>query len=204
MAVLLIVTRMVGFLLLSVAFGLYILPRMVRLVSRLPISQGLTAMALVVLLIYGIAAELVGGMAAITGTFIAGLMFNRTPEKARIEHGLSAIAYALFVPIFFVDIGLRVNIRELSASAVWFMLAISAVAILGKISGSGLGAKAGGFTWWQSLQLGIGMVSRGEVGLIVAAVGLSAGLLTPEVFSSIVGMILLTTLVTPPLLRWSF
>ncbi len=204
MAVLLIFVRMVGFLFFSAAFGIYILPRIVRLISRLPISQGLTATALVVLLVYGIAAELVGGMAAITGTFIAGLMFNRTPEKARIENGLNAIAYALFVPIFFVDIGLRVNIRELSASAVWFMLAISAVAILGKMIGSGMGAKAGGFSWWESLQLGIGMVSRGEVGLIVAAVGLSAGLLSSEVFSSIVGMILLTTLVTPPLLRWSF
>jgi Kef-type K+ transport system membrane component KefB len=147
---------------------------------------------------------LIGGMAAITGTFVAGLMFNRTPEKARVEQGLNAIAYALFVPIFFVDIGLRVNIRELPVSALWFLLALSLVAVIGKIAGSGFGARLGGFTWWESLKLGIGMVSRGEVGLIVAAVGLSAGLLNDDIFSSIVGMILFTTLITPPLLRWSF
>lgn len=204
MAILWIVVRMVGFLLLSVAFGIYLLPRLVRFVSSLPISQGTTALALVTLLLYGVAAELVGGMAAITGTFVAGLMFNRTADKKRIESGLSAIAYAMFVPIFFVDIGLRVNIRDLEVNALWFLLAISAVAIAGKIAGSGIGAKVAGFSWWEALKLGIGMVSRGEVGLIVASVGLSAGLVNQEIFSSIVGMILITTLVTPPLLRWSF
>jgi Kef-type K+ transport system membrane component KefB len=204
LAILWIILRMIGFFLISVAFGLYILPRLVRMVSRLPISQGSTAFALVVLLLYGVAAELVGGMAAITGTFVAGLMFNRTPERLRIEQGLNAIAYALFVPIFFVDIGLRVNVRELETSAIWFLLAMSLVAIIGKVIGSGLGARLGGFNWWESLQLGIGMVSRGEVGLIVASVGLGAGLISDAIFSSIVGMVLLTTLVTPPLLRWAF
>jgi Kef-type K+ transport system membrane component KefB len=84
------------------------------------------------------------------------------------------------------------------------MLLISFAAIIGKIIGSGLGAKLGKFTWLESLQLGIGMVSRGEVGLIVASVGLQTGLLDAELFSAIIGMVLITTLVTPPLLRASF
>jgi Kef-type K+ transport system membrane component KefB len=202
--VLWIVLRMVAFLAASIIIGLYALPLLVRRTARLSISQGSTAFALITLLLYGIAAELVGGMAAITGAFIAGLMFNRTPEKTRIEGSLNALAYSFFVPIFFVDIGLRVNVRDMQVSALLFILVIFIVAVLGKVIGAGLGAKSGGFTWWESLQLGIGMVSRGEVGLIVASVGLGMGLLDNAAFSAIVGMVMLTTLVTPPFLRFSF
>jgi Kef-type K+ transport system membrane component KefB len=176
----------------------------VHATARLPISQGVIALAVVLMLFYGIAAELIGGMAAITGTFVAGLMFGRTPEKSRIETGLNPIAYAFFVPIFFVDIGLQVNIRDLSLDVFWLMLVISLVAIVGKVVGCGLGARMGKFTWIESLQMGIGMTSRGEVGLIVASVGLANNLLSDEIFSSIVGMVLITTLITPPLLRASF
>lgn len=200
----LIFGRMLLFLSLSVLFGIWVLPRIVHLTARLPISQGIIALAVVLMLFYGISAELVGGMAAITGTFVAGLMFGRTPEKSRIETGLSPLAYAFFVPIFFVDIGLRVNVRSLSVDVLWLLLVVSLAAILGKILGCGLGARLGKFTWLESLQLGIGMTSRGEVGLIVASVGMASGLVNDAIFSAIVGMVLITTLVTPPLLRASF
>ena len=143
-------------------------------------------------------------MAAITGTFVAGLMFSRTPEKTQIEGGLRALSYAFFVPIFFVNIGLSIDLRQVSLAALWLMLAITLLAVIGKILGSGLGARLGKFSWLESLQLGIGMVSRGEVGLIVASIGLSAGHLTDDAFSAVVGMILITTLITPPLLRATF
>jgi Kef-type K+ transport system membrane component KefB len=202
--VLLIIGRMILFLTAAVGIGLFIVPRLVRITARLPISQGMIALALVVLFMYGVAAELIGGMAAITGTFVAGLMFGRTAEKKRVEFGMHALAYGLFVPIFFVDIGLQVNIRSLDASALWLLLVICLIGIFGKIFGSGIGAKLAGYSWLESTQLGIGMVSRGEVGLIVASVGLNAGLLTDRIFSAIIGMVLITTLVTPPLLRASF
>ncbi len=196
--------KMIIFLLLSVAFGLWILPAITRVISRLPISQGVLTLAIIILLVYGLAAELVGGMAAITGTFLAGMMFGRTPEKGKIEEGLRALAYAFFVPIFFVNIGLSVDLHAINLTVLWLFLGISAVAILGKIIGAGVGARIGGFTWRESLQMGIGMVSRGEVGLIVAKVGLDQGLLNNNIFSAIVGMVLVTTLVTPPMLRASF
>jgi len=204
MEVLVIVVRMVAFLVLAVLVGLWIIPKLVRGISRLPVSQGLVSLAIVILIIYGVSAEILGGMAAITGTFIAGLMFGRTSERSRIENGISALAYSLFVPIFFVNIGLQVNVRELQASALLLLLAISVVAVLGKIFGSGLGSWLGGFDLRESFQLGVGMVSRGEVGLIVASVGLSAGLLDQTIFSAVVGMVLITTLVTPPMLRAAF
>jgi Kef-type K+ transport system membrane component KefB len=200
----LIFLRMVAFLALSVAFGLWVLPGLSRRISRLPISQGVLTFALVIMLLYGIAAELIGNMAAITGTFLAGLMFARSPEKERIERGMSAVSYGLFVPIFFVNIGLSVNARQLDAGILILMLGITVAAILGKWVGAGLGARLADFSWRESLQLGAGMISRGEVGLILAAVGISEGLVDQPIFSAIVGMVLITTLITPPTLRALF
>jgi len=82
-----------------------------------------------------LAAELLGGMAAITGTFIAGLMFARTPEKGIIETNLHAMAYAFFVPIFFVGVGLSVDLHSMSLNTLWLILAISVIAMVGKILG---------------------------------------------------------------------
>ena len=199
-----ILVKMVIFLALSVAFGLYVLPKLVRITRRLPISQGVLSLAMIVMLFYGVAAEIVGGMAAITGSFLAGLMFARCPEKERLEQGVSALAYGFLVPIFFVSIGLDVNIRDLEANVLLLTGAIILVAILSKFFGSGLGARWAGFSWRESWQMGAGMVSRGEVGLIVANVGIGAGLLADSEFSAIVGMVLVTTIVTPPMLRALF
>ncbi len=196
--------RMVLFLGLSAGFGLWILPRIVRKISHLPISQSVLSLALIVLFLYGVAAEVVGSMAAITGTFLAGLMFARSPEKERLESGVSAIAYGFFVPIFFINIGLSVNARQLEPSVIWLFVGISSIAIFGKLIGAGAGARLAGFSWREAAQLGAGMVSRGEVGLILASVGIEQGLMNQGEFSAIIGMILVTTLITPPMLRALF
>ncbi len=202
--VLLIIVRMVLFLALSMMFGLWALPWIIRRISKLPVSQGLLTISLVIMLAYGIAAEYFGGMAAITGAFLAGLMLARTPEKERIETGMHALAYGLFVPIFFVNIGLSINLREFQYQALLFTVVIILVAVAGKWIGSGWGARLGGLSQKESIQLGAGMISRGEVGLIVASVGMLEGLVDAEEFSAIVVMVLVTTLVTPPILRALF
>lgn len=199
-----ILAKMILFLALSVACGLWGLPWLVHRVARLPISQGVLTLALVVMLAFGLAAELLGGMAAITGAFIAGLMMARSGEKERVEHGVHALAYGLFVPIFFVNIGLSVNARTMQTDILMFTLVIILVAILGKWVGAGAGARLGGLSLRESVQLGAGMISRGEVGLIVAGVGISEGLVSSNEFSAIVAMVLVTTLVTPPILRYLF
>ena len=202
--ILMVVGKMIVFLSASLAFGYWILPKITKKIQKLPITQGSITLALVIIFVYGVSAEILGGMAAITGSFIAGLMYARTTEKNEIERGLRSLAYGLFVPIFFINIGLHIDIHDMGISSLWILLAVSAVAILGKIIGSGLGARLGKFGWKESLQLGVGMVSRGEVGLIVATVGLQENLLNPDLYSAIVGMVLITTLITPPLLRASF
>jgi Kef-type K+ transport system membrane component KefB len=197
----LITLRMILFLAGSVAFGHWVLPRLVRWVERTAISQGVLTLAIITMLVYGLAAELIGQMAAIIGAFIAGLAFARTPEKTHIESGINALAYGLFVPIFFINIGLAVNLRELPLQAIWLILAVTLVAIGGKLLGSALGARSTGLAWRQAWQLGAGMVARGEVTLIIAAVGKQAGLLDNRTFSALVAVVLITTLVKPPLMR---
>jgi Kef-type K+ transport system membrane component KefB len=196
--------RIVLYLGAAIVAGLYILPRLTTWVDRLPISQGTLAFVLVATLLFGWAAEAIGGIAAITGAFLVGLFLSRTPHRHQLEVGVSSLAYGFFVPIFFVSIGLSVNLRAITGSAWIFAIVISIVAIISKILGSGGGARFTGFSWLESLQLGIGMVSRGEVGLIVAAFALSGGLLSQENFSIAVFMVIIATLVTPPLLRYSF
>ena len=202
--ILFIIVRMILFLGFSVMFGLRALPWVIRRFSKLPVSQGLLTISLVIMLAYGIASEYFGGMAAITGAFLAGLMLSRTPEKDRIETGMHALAYGLFVPIFFVNIGLSIDLREFQLQALFFTIVIILVAVAGKWIGSGLGARLGGLSQRESIQLGAGMISRGEVGLIVASVGIKDNLVSAEEFSAIVVMVLITTLITPPILRALF
>jgi len=203
-SVLLIFLRILLYLGASFVFGFWGLPWITRRVSRAQISQASLSLALVILFVYGLTAEVVGGMAAITGAFLAGLMFARTPEKEHIERGINSLAYSLFVPIFFVSIGLKTNLREIQSDSLLLLLVIVVIGVLGKILGSGLGALLGGFTKLESLQLGAGMVSRGEVGLIVAAIGMQAGYVKHSEFSAVIGMVIVTTLITPPLLRSLF
>jgi Kef-type K+ transport system membrane component KefB len=196
--------RMFLFLASAAAFGMWVLPRLARWIGHLSISQGTLALAIVILLAYGLAAELVGGMAALIGAFLAGLMYARMPEKAHIEQGMTALAYGLFVPIFFVNIGLSIDLHNLQFNAVWLILVITLTAIVGKLFGAAAGARLGGLPGHESIQLGTGMVARGEVTLIIAAAGSKAGLLDGRAFSALVAAVLLTTLVTPSMLRFTF
>lgn len=202
--ILAILFRMALFLVFSVLLGVWGLPWLIRQTSKLPISQGLLTMSLIVMFTYGIAAEFLGGMAAITGAFLAGLMLGRCPEKEQIENGVHALAYGLFVPVFFVNIGLSINLQEFHVGILLLTLVIIFAAVSGKWLGAGLGARWGGLSKQEALQLGAGMISRGEVGLIVADVGIRQGFLPPEEFSAIVVMVLATTLMTPPILRYLF
>jgi Kef-type K+ transport system membrane component KefB len=202
--VLLIVARMALFLAGAVLVGLWLFPWLLNRVSRWPVSQPVLTAAIVMALLLSWSAEVVGAVAAITGAFLAGMMFARTPYRHQIEEGVSRMAYSFFVPIFFASIGLRTNARLLDGNLIWFTLLICVVAIVSKLIGSGLGARLAGMGNRESIQVGTGMISRGEVGLIVASVGTAEGLIAEELFAVTVVMVLVTTLATPLLLRLVF
>ncbi len=196
-----VTVKMVGFLGLAAWLGALLIPRLVSWVERLPISEGVLALAIVVTLLFAWASEAMGGVAAITGAFLAGLLFARTPLRQHLEGGMHSLAYSWLVPIFFVSIGLEVNARAMGLGGLPFALLIIVVAVVSKVFGSGIGARLGGFPKGDALRLGVGMVSRGEVGLIVASVALDAGLIGEQVFASIVLMVVATTLLSPIMLR---
>jgi Kef-type K+ transport system membrane component KefB len=200
----LVVLKMLGYLLVSGALGWFVLPRVVAWVERQPISEGLIATVVFITLMFAWSAEVIGGLAAITGAFIAGVGLGRSPLREKIEVKMRVVTYGLLVPIFFVSIGLEANVRAITGVMLPLLIVLLAVAVLSKVLGSGLGARLAGFTNQQALRVGVGMVSRGEVGLIVASIGVREGLIGPDVFSVVVVLVLLTTLIAPPLLRGVF
>ena len=203
-AVAAVLLRMLAYLSVATLLGFWLIPALLRRLERLHISHGLVSFVIALALLYAWSAEVLGGAAAITGAFLAGLAVARSPLRQQIEHSLAPLAYGFFVPLFFVSIGLSANARAVSGPALLFGGVLILVAILSKIVGSGLGAWWGGLPRGEALRLGVGMVSRGEVGLIVASVGLNQGLIDNVVFAEIVLVVLATTLVTPLMLRWVY
>jgi Kef-type K+ transport system membrane component KefB len=200
--VLLVAGRIVVFFGLAAMGGRFFTP-FLRWVSSLGVSQAVLGSALVIAFLYAWGAEYVGEVAAITGSYVAGVLIAQTPFKKDVDAGIHPLTYSMFVPLFFISIGLLANGRELGEHAV-FTVVLVLVAIVTKAIGCGVFAKLFGFTNRQSVRVGIGMISRGEVGLIVAGYGLANGLITRDVFSASVLMVLVTTMVTPPLLRLVF
>jgi Kef-type K+ transport system membrane component KefB len=143
-------------------------------------------------------------MAAIIGAFLAGLFFARCTCRDKIESGVSSIAYGIFVPIFFINVGLAANVRHITASGFVLLIGMIVVVLTSKLLGAGLGGRIGGMTAQESIQLGFGMIPRGEVVLIIAAVGLMEGLIDTIIFSTIVVLVILTSLITPPILQAVF
>ena len=198
----LLAARITVFFAIGIAAGRWMTP-LLRWASGLPVSQAILATVLVVAFAYSWAAEYVGAVAAITGSYLAGLLIAQTPFKRQVDDGVHPLTYSMFVPIFFVNIGLQANGRELGSSG-GFAVTLIAVAIVTKAAGCGLFARLSGFSTKESIRVGAGMISRGEVGLIVAGYGLTHQIIGRDVFSAAVVMVLVTTMVTPPLLRLTF
>jgi Kef-type K+ transport system membrane component KefB len=192
------------YLFLAGVAGWAVLPPMMRWVDRQPISEGLAALVFSSVLLFAWAAEVVGGLAAITGAFLAGVGLSRSPLRDKTEGKIRTIAYTFLVPVFFVSIGLQADARSIAGPSLMFLAVLLLVAVISKVIGSGLGARLGGFSGRRALRVGVGMVSRGEVGLIVASVGVSQGFVDPALFSIVVVLVLLTTILTPVMLRQVF
>ena len=197
-----LVVRMTAFFVTAIVAGRWFTP-LLRWVSGLGVSQAVLATVLVVAFVYSWAAEYVGAVAAITGSYLAGVLVAQTPFKKAVDEGVHPLTYSMFVPIFFISIGLEANGRDLGERALFSVVLIT-VAITTKAIGCGVLARLTGFTTRESVRVGAGMISRGEVGLIVAGYGLRNAIIGRDVFSAAVVMVLVTTMVTPPLLRLTF
>lgn len=141
------------------------------------------------------------GVADITGAYLLGLFLSRHEIKSEIARKLSVPSYLFFSPIFFASVGLKVELSGITGSLIVFSLILLGVAILTKIIGCGLGAKLCRFTGKEAMQVGIGMISRGEVALIVAQKGYAIGLIDAAMFPPIVIVVIATTIFTPIALK---
>lgn len=138
------------------------------------------------------------GLAAIIGAFLAGMIASETRQREQLEHKTMPLL-VLLTPFFFVITGAKINLAELADwSTLWMLLVVTVMAIVTKLVGGWLGALALGPR--SALIVGFGMVPRGEVGVVIAALGLSSGIFTEQVYAVIVAMSLLTSMVTPPIL----
>lgn len=144
------------------------------------------------------------GVADIAGAFIAGLVISSTVHSGYIHRRVEILSYMLLTPIFFASIGISIEITSFSWNLVWLSLAITLTAILTKILGSMAGAKLAGLKGKDSLRIGIGMVARSEVALIVTNKGVSAGIIPSSYFAPIAIMVILTSIITPILLKIVF
>lgn len=155
-------------------------------------------------LVLAYCAEEFFGVADITGAFFAGLAISGTKKADYVTKRFDTLSYLLLSPIFFASIGLKVVLPKMNLEIVLFTVIICLVAVLTKVIGCGLGAKICKYTNKESLQIGVGMISRGEVALIVANKGEAVGLMSDKFFAPIVIMVVLTTIITPVLLKVVF
>ncbi|MGH1297677.1 cation:proton antiporter [Bacillus pretiosus] len=177
-------------------------PAIMRWLSPLRVSESIVSAALIICFSFAYFGERLG-IAGIIGAFAAGIAISQTNYKHEVEKKVEPIAYAMFVPVFFVSIGMNITFDGIG-DQIWFILALTVIAILTKLIGCGFGARMTGFDAKSSAIIGAGMVSRGEVALILAGTGLSSGLLAQDYFTAIVIVVILTTMVTPPMLKYTF
>ncbi|TFW53734.1 cation:proton antiporter [Bacillus sp. 007/AIA-02/001] len=177
-------------------------PAIMRWLSPLRVSESIVSAALIICFSFAYFGELLG-IAGIIGAFAAGIAISQTNYKHEVEKKVEPIAYAMFVPVFFVSIGMNITFDGIG-NQIWFILALTVIAVLTKLIGCGVGARMTGFDAKSSAIIGAGMVSRGEVALIIAGTGLSSGLLAQDYFTAIVIVVILTTMITPPMLKYTF
>jgi Kef-type K+ transport system membrane component KefB len=195
------ILKMILYFPIAYIVGHYAFPVLSRWLPRLLALEVRIGLVLALVLLYAWSAQSLGNIAAITGAYIAGILVSRTDMKEWVHDGLSKIGYAFFIPIFFVYVGVEANFHQMGQISLLPLLGFVAIAIVTKIVGCGSGALLCRFGPKEALTVGVGMVSRGEVALITGIIGLQAGLLTSSLFSVVILITLVTTVVTPLLLK---
>lgn len=172
--------------------------------NRNPHTQRIPIFGFVLCFALAYLAEKYFGIADITGAYVAGIILCNLKDADYINTKTHISTYMIFAPTFFVGIGLKTTFDSMNTKLFFFCVAFVVVALLTKIIGCGLMAKLCRFNWNDSLKIGIGMMTRGEVALIVAQKCLSVGMITPEFFTAVILLIIISSILTPILLKVLF
>ena len=172
--------------------------------KRNPHTQRITIVSMAFCFAMAYIAEAYFGIADITGAYIAGIVFCSMDDASYVERRVDISNYVLFAPVFFASIGLKTDISGLTPQILLFSVCFVIVALITKVIGCGLAAKICRFNWADSLKVGVGMMTRGEVALIVAQKGLDIGVVDPVYFTAVILLIVVSSVATPLVLKVLF
>ena len=200
-----VIVKIVGFFIFSIIVGIITYKLFNKWVDKYDIDKRrFVIVSFVICLLLSFSAEEFFGVADITGAYIAGLVLSSNKETIYITKRFETLSYILLSPVFFASVGLNVKLPDLNGKIVIITIALIVVAILTKIIGCGLGAKLCGYNNMESIQIGSGMVTRGEVTLIIASKGLALGLMSSYFLTPVILMVVFTSIFTPILLKIVF
>ena len=199
-----VLIQTVLFFLVAIGVGVVIHFAMKWLDKRNPHTQRITIVSMAFCFAMAYIAEQYFGIADITGAYIAGIVLCAMDDAPYVERRVDISNYVIFAPVFFASIGLKTDISGLTPEILLFCICFVIVALLTKIIGCGLAAKICRFNWGDSLKVGVGMMTRGEVALIVAQKGLEVGVVDPVYFTAVILLIVVSSVATPLALKALF
>lgn len=196
-----VVISTILFFLVAIGVGFILYYVFKKLDARYPHTRRIPILGLALCFAFAYAAEKWFGIADITGAYVAGIILCSIQDSQYIDEKIDINSYMLFGPVFFASIGLKTSIDNLDGGIIIFSIGFVLVALISKIIGCGLMAKICKFNFKDSLKIGVGMMTRGEVALIVSQKGLSVGLLTPVYFTAVILLIIVSSISTPIILK---
>lgn len=196
-----VIIKTILFFIISLVGGVLAYKFFKWLDDRNPHTQRIPIFGFVLCFALAYVAEKYFGIADITGAYVAGIILCNLKDADYINSKTHISTYMIFAPVFFVGIGLKTTFDAMNAKLLLFCIAFVIVALLTKIIGCGLMAKLCRFNWSDSLKIGVGMMTRGEVALIVAQKCLSVGMITSEFFTAVILLIIFSSVLTPIILK---
>ncbi len=196
-----VILRTVGFFVFAIVAGMLLYQGMKWLDKRYPHTQRIPIIGLALALGLSYIADKFFGIADITGAYVAGIILSSLDDSKYIDRKMDVNSYMIFGPVFFVSIGLQTDIRSLDMTILIFSVAFVLVGLISKIIGCGLMSRLCGYRGMDTLKIGVGMMTRGEVALIVSKKGLEVGMLDSRYFTSVILLIIVSSVLTPILLK---
>lgn len=196
-----VVLNTILFFILAIVVG-FILYKLFKMIDdRYPHTRRIPIMSLALCFAFAYIAEKYFGIADITGAYVAGIILCSMRDSSYVDEKMEISSYMIFGPVFFASIGLKTSIDNIDGTILLFSLGFVLVAMITKIVGCGFMAKLCRFRTQDCLKIGVGMMTRGEVALIVAQKGLSVGMISPVYFTSVILLIIVTSISTPIILK---
>lgn len=197
-----VIGKIIVFFALAIGFGVIFSKTLTKYKDFFMRDNRVLTSALIFCFLLAFIAEEMG-VAAIIGAYLTGVIFSTTSHRNVVSHEIQRIAYAIFTPVFFMNIGLKVDLSG-AKSAIGLSIVIILAGVLGKIVGCTLGAKLSKFSLKESFQISVGMIPRAEVALIISSLGLKIGIINQDIFTAVIVLVIVSTIITPVLLKLSY